>query len=108
MDNLSTVSSSTSNLDESSRSNNSDGTYIPVYDDDNERNERHKLYDIEPSQDVPPKSNMCSLQEGGDQHGIADFEDACSVVETNVEDDSSVDEMYSDFEKKIMCDVLVT
>ena len=70
MDNLSTVSSSTSNLDESSRSNNSDGTYIPVYDDDDERDESHKLYDIESSQDVTPKSNMCPLQEGGDQHGI--------------------------------------
>ena len=40
---------------------------------------------------------MCSLQEGGNQNEIADFEDTRSVVETDVEDDGSVDEMYSDF-----------
>ena len=96
-DNLSIVSSSTSKLDESTRSNNSDSTYYPAYDDDDEHDDSHKLYDVEPSQDIPHTSNMCPLQEGGNQNDIADFEDARSVVETDVEDDSSVDEMYSDF-----------
>ena len=102
-DNLSIVSSSTSNLDESSRSDDSDSTFHVEYDDDaDERDDSHKLYAVEPSEVVPPKSNICPLQKGGDQNGTADIEDACSVEETNVEDDSSVDEMYSDFRENSM------
>ena len=96
-DDLSIVSSSTSNLDESSRSDNSDSTFHPLYDDDDERDDSRKLYTDEPSQDVPPKSNMSPLHDGGNSNDTTDVEDACSVEETNVEDDSSIEEMYSDF-----------
>lgn len=37
------------------------------------------------------------MQDSGNQNDISDGEDAHSVVQTDVEDDSSVDEMYSDF-----------
>ena len=96
-DNLSIGTSSTSKLDESMRSNSSDSTYRPSCDDEDEHDDSHRLYNVEPSQDIPHASNMCSLQEGGNQNEISDFEDAHSVVQTDVEDDCSVDEMYSDF-----------
>ena len=91
-DSLSIVSSSTSNLDESMRSNDSDSSYCPEYDDEVEHDDSHKLYDVEPSEDNPHTSNMCC-----NQNDVADYEDASSVVETDVDDNSSVDEMYSDF-----------
>ena len=69
----------------------------PVYDDDDERDDSCKLYDVEPSQDVPPKCNMRSLQDGGDSNGRTDAEDSCSVEETDNDNDSSTEETYSDF-----------
>ena len=60
-------------------SNSTDSTYHPLCDDEDEHDD------------------MCSIQDGGNQNDISDCEDAHSVVQTDVEDDSSVDEMYSDF-----------
>ena len=62
--NLTSISSSTSNHDESSQSDNLDRTYYPpVYNDEDERVNSCKLYAVEASQDAPspPKSNMCPL-----------------------------------------------
>ena len=42
---------------------------------------------------------MCPLQDGGNSNGTTNAEDACSIEETNVDDDSSTEEMYSDFKK---------
>ena len=78
-------------------SNSTDSTYHPICDDEDEHDDSHKLYNVEPSQDSPHVSNMCSMQDGGNQNDISDCEDGHSVVQTDVDDDSSVDEMYSDF-----------
>ena len=62
------------------------------------------MYTVEASQDAPspPKSNMCPLQEDNNQNGMAGIEDSCSVIETNVKDDNSVEEMYSNFRENSM------
>ena len=96
-DSLSIGTSSTSKSCESMPSNSTDSTYHPLCDDEDEHDDSHRLYDVEPSQDRQHVSNMFSLQDGGNQNDISDCEDAHSVVQTDVEDDSSVDEMYSDF-----------
>ena len=76
-----------------------DSAFHPVYDDDDERDNSCKLYDVESSQDVPPKSNMRPMQDGGNRNGTTDAEDAWSLEETNNDDDSSIEAMYSDFRK---------
>ena len=90
-DDGSIVSSFNSDLGESSRSNNSDITFHPAYDDDDEHDVSCRLYDVEPSQDVPPKSNTRPLRNGGDSNGTTNAEDACSVEETDNDDDSSAE-----------------
>ena len=96
-DSLSIGTSSTWTSCESMPSNSTDSTYHPLCDDEDEHDDSHKLYHVEPSQDSPHVSNMCSMQDGGNQNDISDCEDGHSVVQTDVDDDSSVDEMYSDF-----------
>ena len=96
-DDVSIVSSSTSDLGESSRSDNSDSTLHPVCDDDDEHDDSCRLYDVEPSQDVPPKSNVRPLRNGGDSNGTTNAKDACSVEEIDNDDDSSIEEMHSGF-----------
>ena len=96
-DSLSIGTSSTWTSCESMPSNSTDSTYQPLCDDEEEHDDSHKLYDVDPGQDSPCVSNMCSMQDSGNQNDISDGEDAHSVVQTDVEDDSSVDEMYSDF-----------
>ena len=96
-DDVSIVSSSVSKYDESTQSDNSDSTFHPVHDNDDERDNSCKLYDVELSQDVPPNCNMCSLQDGRGSNGKTDTEDSCSVQETDNGNDSSTEETYSDF-----------
>ena len=50
-------------------------------------------------QDVPAKSNVRPLRNGGDSNGTTNAKDACSVEETVNDDDSSIKEMYSGFRK---------
>ena len=99
VDDVSIVSPSTSDLGESSQSDNSDSTFHLACDNDDEHNVSCRLYDVESSQDAPPKSNTRPLRNGGDSNGTTDATDACSAEDTNNDDDSSVEEMYSDFRK---------
>ena len=98
-DDVSIVSSSTSDLGESSRSDNSDSTFHPACDNDDEHDVSCRLYDVESSQDAPPKSNTRPSRNGGDSSVTTNAADACSVEDTDNDDDSSVKEMYSDFRK---------
>jgi hypothetical protein len=99
MDEVSIVSSSTSNLDESSQSDNSDSTFHLVHDDDDEHDNSCRVCDVEPSQEVPLKSNMRPLHDGGDSNGTTNIGDACSVEENDNDDDGDIEEMYSDFKR---------
>ena len=78
--------------------------YPPVYDDEDECVDSCKLYAVEASQDAPspPKSNMCPVQEDDDQNDMADIEDSSTVIEANIKDDNSIEEMYSDFRENSM------
>lgn len=87
-DDQSIASSCTSNLGEPSLSGNLDSTYHPVYEDDDEPNDSQDMYNDEPSHDAPRNSNTHSSQDCGDTDGM-----------TDVEDDSDVEEMYSDFKE---------
>ena len=98
-DDVSIVSSSTSDLGESSRSDNSDSTFHPACDNDDEHDVSCRLYDVESRQDAPPKSNTRPSRNGGDSSVTTNAADACSVEDTDNDDDSSVKEMYSDFRK---------
>ena len=98
-DDVSIVSSSASDLGESSRSDNSDSTFHPVHADDDEHDDSCKVYNVEPSQDVPLKSNMRPLHDSSDSNCTTDVGDACSVEENNKDDDSSIEEMSSDFKR---------
>jgi hypothetical protein len=91
MDEVSIVSSSTSNLDESSQSDNSDSTFHLVHDDDDEHDNSCRVCDVEPSQEVPLKSNMRPLHDGGDSNGTTNIGDACSVEENDNDDDGDIE-----------------
>ena len=81
------------------QSDSSDSTFHPVHADDDEHDDSCGVYDVEPSQEVPLKSNMRPVRDGSDSNGTTDVGDACSVEENDKDDDSSIEEMYSDFKR---------
>ena len=79
----------TSKFGEPSLSDNSDRTYHPAYDDDDdEPDDSQDMYNKEPNHDAPRHVNTHSPQECNESGGMTDSED-----------DSNVDEMYSDFKE---------
>ena len=56
-DDQSIANSFTSKLNEPSLSINLDDTFHPIYDNDNEPNDSHNMFNNEPSHDAPHKSN---------------------------------------------------
>ena len=80
-------------------SDSSDSTFYPVHADDDEHDDSCGVHDVKPSQEVPLKSNIRPLQDGSNSNGTTDVRDACSVEEKDKNDDSSIEEMYSDFKR---------
>ena len=74
-------------------SDSSDSIFHPVHADDDEYDDSCGVYHVEPSQEVPLKSNMRPLQDGSNSNGTTDVGDACSVEENDKDDDSSMQDM---------------
>ena len=88
-DDQSTDSSCTSTCSDSSVSCNSDSTYHVAYEDHDEPDDSEDMYNEEPNHDASRHPNIhLPPQNCDDTGGITDDED-----------DSSVDEMYSDFKE---------